>query len=94
NIIRKYTDKLSEDYPYVVIDNEAGMEHLSRRTTHAVDLLLIISDPTVKGVQTAKRINSLVDELKLDIKDRAIIINRIDGPQVDELREYANGLGI
>src|SRR3990172_6196597 len=46
NIICKYTDKLSEDYPYVVIDNEAGMEHLSRRTTHAVDLLLIISDPT------------------------------------------------
>ena len=57
NIIRKYTDKLSEKYPYVVIDNEAGMEHLSRRTTHKVDLLLIISDPTQKGMQTAKRIN-------------------------------------
>ncbi|MFN3480737.1 MAG: carbon monoxide dehydrogenase, partial [Thermodesulfovibrionales bacterium] len=49
NIIRKYTDKLSETYPYVVIDNEAGMEHLSRRTTHRVNLLLIVSDSTVKG---------------------------------------------
>ena len=54
NIIRKYTDQLADDYSYVVIDNEAGMEHLSRRTTHKVDLLLIVSDPTQKGVLTAK----------------------------------------
>jgi CO dehydrogenase maturation factor len=94
NIIRKYTDKLSEDYPYVVIDNEAGMEHLSRRTTHSVDLLLIVSDPTVKGVQTARRINTLVDELKLDIKDRAVIINRVDGQNAEELKEYAKGIGV
>ncbi len=77
NIIRKYTDKLSEDFSYVVIDNEAGMEHLSRRTTHKVDLLLIISDPTKKGVETAKRISSLVDELKLDVNERKLIINRV-----------------
>src|SRR5512134_782911 len=67
NIIRKYTDKLSETYAYVVIDNEAGMEHLSRRTTHKVYLLIVVSDPTVKGVKTAKRIHELVDELQLDI---------------------------
>jgi CO dehydrogenase maturation factor len=94
NIIRKYTDKLSENYPYVVIDNEAGMEHLSRRTTHAVDLLLIISDPTVKGIQTARRINSLVDELKLDVKDRAVIVNRVAGDKANELKKYANGIGV
>src|SRR3990172_12957951 len=50
NIIRKYTDLLSDKYPYVVIDNEAGMEHLSRRTTHKVNLILIVSDPTQKGI--------------------------------------------
>ncbi|MBI4823152.1 MAG: AAA family ATPase [Nitrospirae bacterium] len=93
NIIRKYTDKLSEQYPYVVIDNEAGMEHLSRRTTHKVDLLLIISDPTVRGIQTAKRINSLVDELGLDIGKMALIINRVrEGG--GELVDYARGLGL
>jgi len=94
NIIRKYTDKLSEQYPYVVIDNEAGMEHLSRRTTHAVDLLFIVSDPTVKGIQTARRINSLVDELRLDVQRRAVVINRVPPAQEDELKDYARGLGL
>lgn len=77
NIIRKYTDKLSDSYPYVVIDNEAGMEHLSRRTTHKVNILLVVSDPSKKGIHTALRINDLVDELKLDIGKRALIVNRV-----------------
>jgi CO dehydrogenase maturation factor len=94
NIIRKYTDLLADKYPYVVIDNEAGMEHLSRRTTHSVDLLLVVSDPTVKGLQTAKRINDLVDELALDVKKRAFVINRVSGPESLELMELARELGI
>lgn len=94
NIIRKYTDKLSETYPYVVIDNEAGMEHLSRRTTHKVDLLLIVSDPTVKGMQTAKRINGLVDELSLDIDRRVLIINRVFGDDGAKLKSLAEGYGL
>lgn len=94
NIIRKYTDKLAETYPYVVIDNEAGMEHLSRRTTHRVDLLLIVSDPTVKGVQTAKRINELVNELQLDIDNKVLIINRIPGSDGPKLKELAEDFGL
>lgn len=96
NIIRRYTDKLSETYPYVVIDNEAGMEHLSRRTTHKVDLLLIVSDPTLKGIQTAKRINALIDELKLDIDNRLLVINRVNDSDNDKLKSLAkeNGLEI
>ena len=92
NIIRKYTDKLSEKYPYVVIDNEAGMEHLSRRTTHKVDLLLIISDPTKKGIQTAKRINALVDELALDINRRELIVNRISDENFYKLKNVSGEL--
>ena len=92
NIIRKYTDILSEKYPYVVIDNEAGMEHLSRRTTHSVDLLLVISDPTRKGVLTAKRINGLVDELELDVKERRFIINRISDENFTKLKKNSPGL--
>lgn len=94
NTIRKYTDKLSETYSYVVIDNEAGMEHLSRRTTHKVNLLLIISDPTVKGVLTAKRINELVDELQLEVDRRVLIINRVIGPEAGELVQLARGYGV
>ncbi|MBZ0157491.1 MAG: carbon monoxide dehydrogenase [Alphaproteobacteria bacterium] len=89
NIIRKYTDLLSDKYPYVVIDNEAGMEHLSRRTTHQIDLLIIVSDPTVKGVLTAKRINELVDELQLAVERRVLIINRVTGIGSEELRKMA-----
>lgn len=89
NIIRKYTDKLSDDYNYVVLDNEAGMEHLSRRTTHKVDLLFIISDPTQKGIQTVKRINSLVDELKLEVTKRILIVNRVSDPDFDKMKNMA-----
>ncbi len=92
NIIRKYTDKLSEKYDYVVIDNEAGMEHLSRRTTHAVDLLLVISDPTQKGLKTAKRIDSLVDELKLEVNKRKLIVNRVSGENFEKLKK--DGIGV
>lgn len=91
NIIRKYTDLLSDKYPYVVIDNEAGMEHLSRRTTHKVDLLIIVSDPTVKGIMTARRINELVDELQLEVDRRVLIINRVIGAEGEELRKMAEG---
>ncbi|NOX20217.1 MAG: AAA family ATPase [Nitrospirae bacterium] len=94
NIIRKYTDILSEKYPYVIIDNEAGMEHLSRRTTHKVNLLIMVSDPTIKGIKTAKRINDLIDELKLEIDQRVLIINRISGQEGDSLVQYAKELGL
>src|SRR4030043_2239399 len=92
NIVRKYTDKLSETYPYIVIDNEAGMEHLSRRTTHKVNVLLIVSDPTVRGIQTSKRIDGLVDELELEMDRRVLIIHRISGKEGEELKNLAENL--
>ncbi len=94
HIIRKYTDKLSEGYPYVIIDNEAGMEHLSRRTTNKVNLLLIVSDPTYKGVLAARRINELVDELKLEVDNRALIINRITGNELSQLSDVMEKSGL
>jgi CO dehydrogenase maturation factor len=94
NIIRKYTDKMSEDYPYVVIDNEAGLEHLSRRTTHDVDLLIIVSDPTVRGIITAKRIKELIKELDLKVKISALIVNRISNESEDELIKVASDQGL
>lgn len=95
NIIRKYTDKFADTYPYVVIDNEAGMEHLSRRTTHAVDVLFIVSDATKKGLLTARRISDLVDELKLDVARREVIVNRIPSEgEGEKLKALAEELGL
>jgi len=76
SIFRKYIDMILSNYKFVVMDNEAGMEHLSRHTTQNVDLLLIVSDPTVRGVQSAARISGLVDELKLRIAERFLVIDR------------------
>lgn len=86
-ILRKFADSLSGNYPYMVMDNEAGMEHLSRRTTQDVDELLIVSDHTVKGVRTVARIRELVDELKLVVRRQSVLINLVpDGldPMVAE----------
>jgi CO dehydrogenase maturation factor len=79
NYIRKYMDKLADKYPYTVMDNEAGLEHLSRRTTQDIDLLMVISDPSVRGVMTAGRITALVKELGLNIKRAVLIVNRVQG---------------
>jgi CO dehydrogenase maturation factor len=85
NIIRKYMDKLAGTYPYTVMDNEAGLEHLSRRTTQDTDLLMIISDSSVRGVMTAGRIGELVKELNLNVKRTVMIVNRVqDGTSDDK----------
>ena len=74
-ILRKVIDNLAENYAYVVMDNEAGMEHLSRRTTQDIDQLILISDHSVKGVRTVARIRELVSGLKLLVKRQSVIIN-------------------
>jgi CO dehydrogenase maturation factor len=76
-ILRKFADTLSGNYPYMVMDNEAGMEHLSRRTTQNVDELLLISDHSVKGIRTIARIKELVAELKLEVKRQSVLINMV-----------------
>ncbi len=77
NMLRLCIDHLSKSYDYVVIDNEAGLEHLSRRTTQNVDLLLIVSDPTMRGLATAERVAQLIHELKTQVGDIRLIINRV-----------------
>lgn len=74
-VLKNFADSLAENYAYVVMDNEAGMEHLSRRTTQNIDALFIISDHSVKGVRTVARIRDLVSELKLVVKRQLIIIS-------------------
>lgn len=91
-MLRKLVDTLAGNYAYMVMDNEAGMEHLSRRTTQNVDELFIISDHSVKGVRTIARIKELVAELKLLVKRQSVLINLVpDGldPLVaEELKKW------
>lgn len=89
-LARKYIDMLTGNYPYIVIDNEAGMEHFSRLTTRDVDLLFILSDCSRRGILTAGRIRDLVHELKLNISRDVLVLNRVNGsPQKDVLEAIA-----
>lgn len=76
NVLRNIMGKLVKDYGYVVIDNEAGLEHLSRRTTRSADTLLVVSDATPAGLRAAKRIRDLTRELGIQTKKNLLLINR------------------
>jgi len=93
-MLKKFADTLSGNYPYMVMDNEAGMEHLSRRTTQGVDELLLISDHSVKGVRTIARIRDLVADLKLSVKRQSVIINFVPAKLDPLVSDELNKLGI
>ena len=84
-VIRKLIDEWAANYACVVMDNEAGMEHLSRRTTQNIDELLLVSDHSVKGVRAIAHIRELVAELKLVVKRETVIINFVPESGIDPL---------
>jgi CO dehydrogenase maturation factor len=88
-LARKCLDLLTGNYRYIVIDNEAGMEHFSRLTTRDVDLLFIVSDPSRRGILTAVRIKDLIHELDLHIAREALVINRVQGELDPDVIEEA-----
>ena len=94
SLLRKYVDELQQGYPYVVIDNEAGMEHLSRRTTDDVDVLLVVSDPSPVGIATAQRIYGLVDELNLRVKQAYLVVSRANGELPQRVHELMGDKGL
>ncbi|MDP2981183.1 MAG: AAA family ATPase, partial [Candidatus Omnitrophota bacterium] len=79
NILREYLAKISKKYKFVVIDNEAGMEHLSRRTAADVDLLLLVSDPTMVGINSAINAFNTAKNAGIKIKDITLVINKSKG---------------
>ncbi|MFH0914402.1 MAG: AAA family ATPase [Chloroflexota bacterium] len=93
-ILRKFMDQLAGNYPYLVMDNEAGMEHLSRRTTSNIDELLIVSDHSMKGVRTVARIRELVKELRLDARRVSVVINLVPGMVNPLIAEEMARLGL
>jgi CO dehydrogenase maturation factor len=78
NVLRNIMAKLIKDYDYIIIDNGAGFEHFSRRTTRSVDSLVVVSDATPVGLRAAKRIKDLVKELTIETKKTILLINFCD----------------
>ncbi len=99
HVLRRYMDLLSKNYKYVVMDNEAGLEHFSRRTTQDIDVLLIISDANPVALQAAARINQLADELRLRIHSRFLVLNHLSdrtlfGAMEEALRQRISQTGL
>jgi CO dehydrogenase maturation factor len=92
--LREVIDSMSRHYAYVIIDNEAGMEHLSRRTTRDVQHLLIVSDPTQRGLVAAQRIADMRDELDINIENTFLIINRLPDGIPPELNNFVEKMNV
>jgi len=94
NLLRGFVAELSNNYSYVVMDNEAGLEHLSRRTTQNVDVMFITSDASARGIRSAGRVKQLVDNLKLDIKKMYLVVTRVNEQTLGALKAEIEKTGL
>ncbi len=94
HMLRQIVDEIGRTYDTIIIDNEAGMEHISRRTTRDVDLLLLITDPTLRGVRTAAEMAQLAETLEVNVKRTQLIVNRVKGEMPQPLQDAIDELGL
>jgi CO dehydrogenase maturation factor len=84
NVLREVIAQIAENYPYVVLDNEAGLENLSRRILRRVDLLIMVADPSKRGLDTVGRLYDLAEEMDVRHERLAIVVNRLRGRDLPE----------
>jgi len=94
NLLRDILASVGRNYDYIVMDNEAGLEHLSRRTAMAIDYLLMVSTPHVRGIKTAGKISRLVEELQTTVNRKYLVLNRVEGPLTPELNRLISSEGL
>lgn len=95
NVLREVLRKLSATYKHIVIDSEAGLEHIARRTLLALDHMVIVSDCTLRGIRTAARVSALADEVGLPAKSRGLVVNRApNGALPPAVRDAAAASGL
>ena len=83
-VLKTQVDKYAKNYRYVVMDNEAGLEHVARGTLPHVDTLLLISDCSRRGIQAVARIAEMVEEMAINPTQMGLIVNRAPGGVLDE----------
>ena len=94
NLLRKYLDNLTRSYKYIVLDNEAGLEHISRRTTQDVDFLFVISDSSARSIRSAGRVKKLLEEIKTKVKKVYLIVTKATEQDIESLREEIEKTGL
>jgi CO dehydrogenase maturation factor len=94
HMLRSIMDGINAGYDYVVMDNEAGMEHLSRRTTRDVDHLLLVSDASLRGMTAAESMLTLSKELEINVRNTYLVVNRIIGDMSPAIRAKAEAMAV
>ena len=94
HLLRTVVDDIGKSYEYVVVDNEAGMEHISRRTTRDVDVLLVVSDPTVRGLRAAEVILALAEDIEVNVHKKMFVLNRVINELPDSFKNEINNLDV
>ena len=92
NLLRGIMDRILKNYDLTIIDTAAGLEHLSRRIIRDVDELLVVTDGSRRGLQTAERIRELAKSLNLNIKKMHVIANKVTPQNRARIEEYAREL--
>ena len=83
-LLQHELQRLVGNYQYMVVDNEAGMEHISRGILPKVDMIILVSDCSRRGIQAVGRIAKLVHEVQMDVKNVKLIVNRAPGGELNE----------
>jgi CO dehydrogenase maturation factor len=94
HMLRLSMERLSKHYDFVVTDSEAGMEHISRQTTQDVDFLLIVSDPTIRGLTAAARVQELIKEMRTHVGKVTLVVNRVRNGLPEEIGKAVKDFGL
>lgn len=93
NLLRDVISRLTKSYDFVVIDNAAGMEHISRRTAGSITKLVLVSDYSISGLRAVRKIYELTKQLKVKVQDAIMVINRASGP-IEKLDSEIKATGL
>ena len=94
NVLKNAIGQMSEAYPYLVLDNEAGLENLSRRIVQKVDLMIMITDPSSRGLKTVSRLHEMTKEMNIQYSKLAVIVNRLRSDKMpDKIEEVKKVTG-
>ncbi|HZK24283.1 MAG TPA: AAA family ATPase [Oscillospiraceae bacterium] len=94
DLLRKHLEKLRSNYDYVLVDNEAGLEHLSRRIISAVDMLIVVSDAAARSIRSAARVREIAESVNLDIKEMYLIVTKVTGNEIEVLQPEIDKTGL
>ena len=94
NLLRGIMDKTVSDYDLTIIDTPAGLEHLSRKTIPDLDILVVVTDESRRGLTTAERIRDLAGEIELRYKELYVVINKVTMERKQSVLETAKGVGL